>query len=348
MGRFEDIKQMNKIWHIWSDADKSFLESVVNNLEPSDTLTILSAEESYYPARTLIEKTIPLNDDQWPTSFGNYLEFCQKLKKIKNVDIILGSDDPAVVDDYALLGTVHTWSNFFLYRSCAFLNLQKIINTDYNPKKLFISLNTRAHYHRCLLMDLIVGNNLLNDGIISWHNQPADWKNSHYEWKHWSPKFLSFDTDYNVSDKNRLIYQHTLPKELNDVFLMLISETCVDHLFITEKTWHAILAEKPFIVFGSVNFHKKLESMGFELYNDVIDYSFDCENDFRKRASMIIKELQRLNNLNFVDMHRAIEPKLKKNKTRALEMVKNEEGIPKLSYSFKCYKEIIEKSKNYK
>lgn len=337
---------MNKIWHIWTDARESFLESVVKNLKTDDSLTILSAEESYFPASTLIDKTIPLDNDRWPDSFGNYLEFYKNLKKIKNVDIILGSGDPMVINEYRTLGTIHLWSNFCLYRSCAYLNLAKAHETNFNPKKLFLSLNTKAHYHRCLLIDLLVGNDLYNEGIISWHGHPTSWKDQHYQWKHWNPHTVTVDKGY-VVDQSRLTTQHCLPKELNDVFLMLIPETYVDQFLVTEKTWHAILAEKPFIVLGSTDFHKNLEAMGFELYNDVIDYSFDSEIDLEKRVLMIINELQRLNNLNFVNLHETILPKLQKNKIRALQMVNREEGVPELAKTFECYQGIIKKSKNY-
>lgn len=332
---------MNNTWHIWSDSN---LESVVNNLNYEDSLTILSAEEAYYPAKTLIEKTIPIDENGWPESFGNYIEFEKKLKNIKSVDIILGTDDPLVVNDYSKLGTVHSWNNFFLYRSLTFLNFEKRSNSI-RPAKLFISLNTRAHYHRCLLIDLLFKNQLFDDGIISWHNEPSGWKDSTYRWQYWTPRILSFDKNYVPRSNDRSILQHRLPAEINDAFLMLITETFTSHFFITEKTWHAILAEKPFIVFGSQGFHKKIQDMGFELYKDIIDYSFDLEPDISKRAELIVKELKRLNTMNFFDMNNVITQKIKKNKLLALDMARNEYGIPVLAKNFKCYKEIINQIK---
>jgi hypothetical protein len=335
---------MIKYWHIWSDSKEVFLESLVEELTTEDSLIIFSAEEAYFPSTLLIEKTIPLKENGWPESFGNYKNFLSNLKKLKSVDIVIGTNDTKVVDDYSNMGTVHIWNNFFLYRSFLYFNKKSIVNNTVN--KLFISLNTKAHYHRCLLIDLLAKYDLHDNGILSWHNEPSGWDDHTYQWKYWNPKILSFDKNYNPVDQNRIIKQHCLPNEINDAFLVLISETYVNHFFITEKTWHAILAEKPFLVYGSVGFHNKLQEMGFELYNDIFDYSFDSESDAFKRAEMIVQELKRIETLSFIDMHITILNKLKNNKIRALEMIKDLEGVPIIARNFEKYSYVLENIKN--
>ena len=49
----------------------------------------------------------------------------------------------------------------------------------------------------------------------------------------------------------------------------------IDTLFITEKTWKPIVFKKPFLVWGGKGIHTKLKELGFELYEELFDYSFD-------------------------------------------------------------------------
>ena len=338
-GRQIGRKVVHHNWHIWGeDPSKRPLEFFVRNLSSEDTLTVCSAEESYYPANQLIDKDAPLD---FPDSFGNYGEFQKNIKKLKSVDFILGVDDRHVVDDYKLLGHVHTWDTFFLYLS--FLKIDtRNLNTD-NYKKVFIFMNTKAHTHRCLLMDIVAYYDLLPYSIYSWHNSPTGWHTVPHMWKAWEPTEVTFDENYDAESKDRGEMQHIIPKEVNDVFMFLVSETFVNQNFITEKTWHPILLGKPFLTYGCPGFYQKLTKYGFKLYDEIFDYSFDIELKDSRRAELIAQEIFKIKESNLNKLHDTIKHKLEYNKNLALDMIKNKVGVPEIAYSFDHYKEILDK-----
>ena len=52
--------------------------------------------------------------------------------------------------------------------------------------------------------------------------------------------------------------------------------------------------KKPFIVFSCVDFHKMLSELGFKLYDEVIDYSFDSEPNIEIRAEKFTKNVSKI------------------------------------------------------
>jgi len=335
---------MKNYWHIWSDPlDNNFLELYVDTLSETknNSLIICSAEEAYYPASILIDKTIPMDDEDWPMSFGMFDQFKQKLKKLKSVDIIIGTDDSAVVADYSDLGTVHTWFNFFLYRSFSKLSMVSLSVPTFD-KKIFLSFNTKAHYHRCLLMDMLAKHDLLRLGYYSWHNQPTGWSDQQYQWQYWNPTITSIDAMYDPLDTARIDMQHCLPAEFNNAFMILVPETSIEYIFITEKTWHPILAGKPFLSFAAPGFHNRLRHYGFDLYEEIFDYSFDDELDHIIRAEKICKEISKFEMLDLDQARIAIEHKINKNKNLALAMLKNEIGVPDIAREFENYNKLLD------
>lgn len=87
------------------------------------------------------------------------------------------------------------------------------------------------------------------------------------------------------------------PLEYHQSYFDLVGEayTIYSNLF-TDKMIKPLFFGKPFIVIGEVNKHKKLKELGFELYDEIFDYSFDsC--DFQKRITSIIEQVKYISNL---------------------------------------------------
>jgi hypothetical protein len=67
---------------------------------------------------------------------------------------------------------------------------------------------------------------------------------------------------------------------------------------ITEKTYRAIAAQRPFIIYGTVNSLKHLRDCdGFKTFHPFINESYDSEMDNDRRKKMILEEMQRIANL---------------------------------------------------
>ena len=337
-------------WHIWEEPHPPSLELLASKIsnDPTNSLLICSAEESYENPKILIERIFP-GEEEWLDDFGNFEQFSKNLSKLKSVDIIIGTPDTKVVEQYNKIGNVQVWDTFFLFRSYA--NLKTKIDQQADINKVFMSLNTKAHYHRCMMIDRLHQHNLLDKGLFSWHNIPSYSSTiPQYQWTSWDPQIVSFDQNYSVTDGNHLKMQHAIPKESNQCFKFLVNETCTNRLFITEKTWHAILVGKPFLVFASPNFHKYLEDLGFELYDEIFDYTFDNIIDESERCNSIINEIEKISNLNLNNLNTQVKEKVRYNQNKAYEIIKNQIGVPKIAKEFEVYNKLLlsveEKIKN--
>lgn len=328
------------IWHIWEEPFPKSLEQLVKTLaiDPNNSLLICSAEESYSDPLELIEKIHPADDGDWVNDFGNIEQFKQNLTKLKNVDIILGTPDNKIIENYKQLGTVHSWPDYFLFRSYANLS------ANFQPndiEKIFICLNTKAHYHRCMMIDRLHQKKLLEKGYFSWHDMPSYTSKTQYIWKSWDPKKVTLSDDYNVYDGNHLKSQHTIPDESNKSFMFLVNETCTDRIFVTEKTWHPILIGKPFLSFASPNFHKYLQQLGFVLYDEIFNYDFDnILNDY-ERCKQIVLEVENISNLDLNQLNNTIQEKIIYNQNHAIELLKTQKNVPNVAKKFNVYNKLL-------
>lgn len=255
------------------------------------------------------------------------------MKDQESIDFLFGSVWYHKFEHYKETVKLHFWSNFWLYKTLAEINLKNIKNSK--NKRLFISLNNRAHYHRCKMIDVLQKEKLLEHGIISWYNKDRE----KYKFKHWKQRKVFLKDNYKT-DRD----QHVLPGEFNKAFLNLVTESTTDGIFVTEKTYHPILIKRPFICLAALGFHNFLKTQGFQLYDEIINYKFDDEEDLDKRIALIAQELKNLQKQNYQILYNKIRNKLEFNKRRALEIVKNQEGIPDIAFTSKYYQGIIKEA----
>ena len=65
-----------------------------------------------------------------------------------------------------------------------------------------------------------------------------------------------------------------------------------------EKTWKAIIASKPFLVYSDPGYLHSLKKLGFKTFDPWIDESYDNETDPKSRAEMIIDQIEKINRLS--------------------------------------------------
>lgn len=185
-----------------------------------------------------------------------------------------------------------------------------------NFDNVYCSYNCKPHEFRCELIDNLYKNDLFDCGRISWNNL-----NHNYNFKYWTQKILILD---NFLNSNELV-EHV---KNNNSFLFLSSESNTEFEFITEKTWKPILIEQPFLLFAKENQNLILKNYGFELFEEIFDYSFDSEKDIEKRIMGIIENLNRLKKYNLYEQYNVIRDKLVYNKNRALQIIYQDEYTP--------------------
>ena len=86
----------------------------------------------------------------------------------------------------------------------------------------------------------------------------------------------------------------TIP-ELADSYLHVVTETIVlPRVFITEKTWKPIAMQQLFLVFGDPGTIAALRQLGVDVFDDIVDHSYDNEPEWRQRLDMVHQSLEKL------------------------------------------------------
>lgn len=176
---------------------------------------------------------------------------------------------------------------FFTKYYPIFIN-QKVPTVEQD--KYFYSLSNMPHLHRCMFIDYLHKYKLQDKSGFTW-NRLQDEEYSHtdkYRFKYWEEKKV-VDNKY----KNR--GAETIPPVdyFKSVFEVVL-ESSSEINFITEKTCRTITYGRPFILVGRKELHNHLRDLGFMLFDNIIDYSFDEIEDLETRIDAICKELQRI------------------------------------------------------
>ena len=188
------------------------------------------------------------------------------------------------------------------------------------PKdKFFLTYNKNVtRMHRLKFMLWLVKNNLINDSLYSLliKNNKSDYSiftflsNVEYTelkglWGYFDEfeklGLNTLDWDYD-KDHNSSIFSDVMNTTKSHysktVFNIVTETTCVDDsCSLTEKAFKPLANCHPFIIIGDGFVHNKLKELGFELYDDLIDYSFDMIYDSTKRFDAVLKEIKRIHSL---------------------------------------------------
>lgn len=186
---------------------------------------------------------------------------------------------------------IHAWATFWLTMTMLRLsvepnysaNLANNLNysdiqvgKNYSLEHPFITMNKAPKVHRAIMMDMLAKHDLIDKGIVIWR-EPC----LYYQYEHWEEKILLVD------QKEQFVSQETLPPGYANTFAQLITESDEYLFFLTEKTSMALFFNKPFLVAGSKHFHRLLKEMGFLLYDELFDYSFDEIENVKDRYDML-------------------------------------------------------------
>jgi hypothetical protein len=216
------------------------------------------------------------------------------------------------------------WPTYLLhwYNSKLIKKFGSQVSVNKKFEKLFVSYNNRPRSHRCMLMDSLSLNNLMDYGKISWL-MSEDSKNFHV-FKHWDEKFLKID---NTNLLTNIFYLTDEILDIN-VFFNLVTETCHLDFFVSEKTYKPLLLGQPFICLGGANQNNVIKSLGFKLYDEIFDYEFDTELILENRVQGIIDNIIKLKDKNFNELYELIKDKIQYNRDRALDIIANDPFIP--------------------
>lgn len=102
---------------------------------------------------------------------------------------------------------------------------------------------------------------------------------------------------YNRSGIN--VVMETVPAHRSDPF--------VQDIMITEKTYKAIVSQRPFILFAPSGSLELLKKEGFKTFDSFIDESYDKTDIIEEKQNNIISQLKKITNLTDAEYYREIE-----------------------------------------
>lgn len=215
------------------------------------------------------------------------------------------------------------WVNWTLMCSS-----QLDFNQSYEHFKYpYICLNNKNHAHRCAIVDELARNNLLDKGIVTWHRFPnTAMSSAHiYKFKYFNDELRLLGDEFVTKLDSFLI-----PPEYHQSFLHVIGEATTSVTCISEKTWLPILYKKPWVIMSNQYFHQKLVDLGFQLYDEIIDYSFDNDPDMQSRAYSISENVKRICQQNPNDLYKLIKSKADYNYENFMRILHDKKYVPEV------------------
>lgn len=192
------------------------------------------------------------------------------------------------------------------------LSADEYLNSE--KKKFFLSYNKNTTKpFRVQLLLWLMKTGIIDDSYVSIlikngnfdRNRLRSDKDELYDLIAWFNQFEQkgfnvLDWDYpNHQNDVFSSLKYTTKSHYSDTLFNIITETTCDanSLNLTEKSFKGIANCHPYLVIGDVNTHKHIKDLGFELYEDLIDYSFDSINDSEIRLNSALKEVKRIYNI---------------------------------------------------
>ena len=267
-----------------------------------------------------------------PSEYNRIIEDKAALEKIKskcNLEIWLGNfntNNPKEVINWPM----YTWQ----YSYYNHVNYETVHKTVID--KLYVCLNRKSKYHRCILADHLAKFNLIDKGYFSWCKLEVS--DNHIPFQHYNFKYFdneerlvhTFDQDIPYANEGFVVTGDYFSKG----FVHILPEAIVDdYMFIGMKFAQVCLPYKPYLFLGTKGIHKQIKNLGFELYEEIFDYDFDNYADINKRVEGIVSNLLNIQDENFVKLNKTIEDKLKYNKNHFVKLVKDKNNIPEQFWS---------------
>lgn len=229
-----------------------------------------------------------------------------------------------------------------------------------NFKYTYLYMVLFPKWHRAIMMDTLAKYDLHQHGALSWmeYNRNLDRSKilpgqldseleGDFRWQYWkNPRRLYLDQ---VNETPGPIFWDWLPEEYGQSFMQIVGESVPHCTLISEKTVVPILHNKPFLTVSCKGFHRYLEELGFKLYTEIFDYSFDDMEKVSDRCEGIAQNVIKVHNMLGTEGHAAvmakIKDKLRYNKDLGHRLTQDPDYLPKEVINFlNCNNLVAQKS----
>ena len=237
-------------------------------------------------------------------------------------------------------------------------NFLSDFKTEDTPNKLFSCPMGIAKISRVTLLKKMHDRKFIKD-LDKIHDDDLGWVSLNSEKRFFENDiFLYKDADVyqQISDMQKLLSLfHLMRNVIKDSFVYVNVECEIEdykiwednaegNLFhwlekncsrFVEKIFTPILFKKPFLLLGPINGLEILKSYGFKTFSEYIDESYDTQVDSDKRMDMVLDELERLSNIDMIELTKNIKPILNHNYNLLLDMNKNKKDYLKKYFTEK-------------
>lgn len=283
-----------------------------------------------------------VENTEYITKFLNIL-------KSKNVNLnrvfLINNDSKINEHNFNFNWNINTYKTYHIES----FTREKLLNvySKYIANKssnLFLNLNHTARPHRLILLSILHSNNLLNNtnySLLSNRNYSDEklinfiGKDLYSNIKN-SMNYLESRIPIMISDESDK--SHILNLNLgfyipNDIYLNsyinMVTETVFfsNTIHITEKSLKPFYFYQLPLIFASHNHLKYLKLFyKFDVFDDIIDHSYDDEPDDFKRLLLFINEVKRLNNNKeyIISNYKNLNDRLEQNKKIIYEINPNQ------------------------
>ena len=264
------------------------------------------------------EPTFPWDSKPCPTAAA-YKRRCNLVFIVGNYADVDNLRRITGVEDIEVIPYKTAWFDIAYTRLSKAHNADTFYRNNYTFDKLFISLNNRIRDYRTHFVDTLFKYDL--DGYVSFLQIDENTKKQFQYWK--NPRILELQ----IKERNNINkYLYKLPNQWYRAPIHLISETFNTPLpngdiDISEKTTYPLLLGKPFLVAGPVDFHKHLGDLGFELYTEIFDYSFDSIENYEQRVDAMLRMVSELQYESYYELYDQCFAKAKRNAQYSIDFM---------------------------
>lgn len=247
------------------------------------------------------------NCKKYNVNTDNIIFVSANLKDEQNIDIYSKTNNVRPIKVFSFPSFEHVVGNYQIKSPKELLELERKYTVEQYNNKYFSSLSRVNRYLRTagtfiLCQDAISKNALISHNafdkiynIDSWKqtNHLSEYSNELIEnWLNKLPMTVDRD-DFNVN--------WALDTPFADIhrqtIFQIVNETLMDDhnstsLFYSEKTFRPILHFQPFVIWGQTGSNHALADLGYKIYDEWFDLSFDFENDPIKRYHMLLKSVK--------------------------------------------------------
>jgi len=202
----------------------------------------------------------------------------------------------------------------------------KTMNYNNVATKHFICMNAVPHHNRLRLIDVLHERNIIDKCHWSWLRRYASNSKNNNNLEYASKGFFDFkqikELDMSL-DKLEFEDNQDIVDDfyyLTDSLIDIGIESDQATKFITEKTWKPFLYGKISLFFNCQNYYAILKNFGFELYDEIFDYSWSEIIDIDRRMQGYYNELKRISEIPIEELQKkilSIEDKILRNRNHA-------------------------------